>query len=690
MKLRFLLFCAAAASILGAAGRPAATLRGAGVEYDISASGAVQAFLTQDGKRLTLDDSAPADEVWTGASRVDDFRTAGTRTRGGRFETVQRSASTGLEKTIAVQVQDGLALWTFSLRNAGKSNVSVHKLVLARHRLNASLAAASAPPFQFWSWHGASVKWGQDEVAPLAPGFVRPNILGSPVGEGEGGGLPVVALWTRDMGIAFGHLETAPRVLSLPVRVADDGRAEISAVLEPKITLKPGESYSAPRFFLLAYRGDYYEPLRAYSQALQKQGWKPPRPGREAYAPAWCGWGFSFNVTSALMTGAIPKLKELGFDWATLDDRWFQNYGDWEPRLDTFPGRGVQSMVQEFHKQGIKTQLWWYPLVAEDGMGKYPSHQYVLSQVVRDHPDWLILNADGSHAKMFRDLAGLCPAVPEVREYHRKLVQKFLRDWDFDGLKLDVIYSVPPCYNPKHHHKSPEDSIAAIGEAYHDIYYASLAVKPESVTQICPCGTTPNVGWLPYQNQAVAADPNGSVQVRRRIKMYKALLGSSFPVYGDHVEYTGQGWSGSDFASTIGLGGVPGSRFTWPGYGPNKNVFLTQEKSDLYKRWLALYKAKSLSSGDFRNLYVLGYDAPEGYAIEKGGTMYYAFFAPGVVRWQTSGTWQGELELRGLKPGKYRITDYVNGKDFGILDASSPKLKVSFEKSLLLEATRLR
>lgn len=66
----------------------------------------------------------------------------------------------------------------------------------------------------------------------------------------------------------------------------------------------------------------------------------------------------------------------------------------------------------------------------------------------------------------------------------------------------------------------------------------------------------------------------GSVQVRRRMKMYKALLGSRAAVYGDHVELTrisGTGDNeqdlGSDFASTLGTGGVLGTRFTWPDYG---------------------------------------------------------------------------------------------------------------------------
>ena len=56
---------------------------------------------------------------------------------------------------------------------------------------------------------------------------------------------------------------------------------------------------------------------------------------------------------------------------------------------------------------------------------------------------------------MTRNLATLCPAVPEVREYYKQLTERFIKDWDFDGHKLDNIYTVPVCYNPAHHHKSP-------------------------------------------------------------------------------------------------------------------------------------------------------------------------------------------------------------------------------------------
>jgi alpha-galactosidase len=174
--------------------------------------------------------------------------------------------------------------------------------------------------------------------------------------------------------------------------------------------------------------------------------------------------------------------------------------------------------------------------------------------------------------------------------------------------------------------------------------------------------------------------------------MYKALLGPDAAVYGDHVELSemdrvGKNWveHGNDFASTIGAGGVVGTKFVWPDPGPKfQAVNLTAEKEQHWKKWIGLYNQKMLSKGEFRDLYVYGYDTPEGYAIAKDGKMYYAFFAP------TKAEWKGEVELRGLKPGKYSVSDYTEGK--GLRSASADengvaKVPADFKDHLLLEVS---
>jgi alpha-galactosidase len=697
-------------------------LRTSTAEFDILPSGYVQGYLVNGAIRLTLDDpetlsAGASDYPVARGTEIRDFTLdiahpqvtnahGKMGAHGKRVEINGRSSAAGLEKTLAVEVYDdipNLAITTTTYRNAGNSEIPLDRIVTERHRLSAALADAKSTAYNLWSFQGSAYDWGKDEILPISQNFSRPNMVGGPGPKGLGGGLPVVDFWTARVGEAIGHIETLPLVMSLPVKVESDGRISAAVVIEPKTSLKPGEVYSTPRTFVAVHTGDYYEALRTWSTALELDGWSPAKPNQSVYAANWCGWGYEQDFTPAQMLGTIPKLKELGIGWATLDYRWFDAYGDWDPRSDTFPDDEMKKVADAFHKEGLRIQLWWQPLSVEDGHGKHAlSKPMVVSKVAREHPDWLILDEQGQPARLVSPVsttAAMCPALPEVQAYHRKLVERFIRDWGYDGNKMDSVFSVPRCYNPKHHHKSPDDSVNAVADVYKVIFQTTRAIKPESVTQICPCGTTPNLAWISFEDQAVTADPVGGFQVRRRIKMFKAILGPEAAVYGDHVELsemvktgtsaTGDDWLevGKDFASTVGTGGVIGTKFTWPGGPPRpayRYVRLTPEKEAHWKKWIGIYNSKMLSQGEFLNLYTIGYDTPEGYAIRKDGKMYYAFFLQ-----EHAAPWKGEIELRRLQPGRYRVFDYVNGKDYGVVDAAEPKVKAEFADHLLLEVTRL-
>jgi alpha-galactosidase len=679
-------------------------------EFQVTPNGYLRALLVVDGKKLSLDEpdantAASGESVSVGDAEIlFDFDLQHTQVQeatgkmgiGKRVEIPghkRMESGPSLSCKLQLEVYDkfpNILLSSVEYTNIGSSGVTILQSVNQKRQLSARTVDPKAKPWEMWSFHGSSYDWGKDDVLKLAPGFSQANVLGEAVKGGYGGGIPVAAFWTRQVGEAVGHVETLPVSARVPVKVAADGRINTEVDFAVNTTIKPGETYSTPRSFVSVFAGDFYEPLRIWSSVLQKEGWELPKPSSEAYKVSWCGWGYQENVTPAQMLGTIPKLKELGITWATLDDRWFDVYGDWNPRADTFPGDSIRKMTDAFHKEGVMVQLWWLPLGVEDGQGKYEAHKYAVSQVVRDHPEWLILDKNGKRARITRGLAALCPAVPEVRAYHKQLTEKFIRDWGFDGSKLDNIYSVPACYNPAHHHKSPQDSVNAMGDVYKEIFQTTRTLKPQSVTQTCPCGTPPSLAWLPFMDQAVTADPVGAVQVRRRIKMYKALLGPESAVYGDHVELTamtktGNEWNehGDDFASTIGPGGVVGTKFVWPDPGPKfKEVNLTTAKEERWKKWIGLYNEKMLSKGEFLDLYVTGYDVPEGYAIEKDGKMYYAFYvAPGPE-------WTGEIELRGLKPGPHHVRDYAEDKDLGTVDPAAngvAKLAVKFKDHLLIE-----
>jgi alpha-galactosidase len=537
-----------------------------------------------------------------------------------------------------------------------------------------------------WSMQGAAVKWGQDFAFPLTNGFKRDNFLGHLDGA-EGGGIPVNYIWNAQLGFALSHIEPKPKDWYMPVNVLKkNGSVRIALQEKRKYNLQKGQSITGLRTMLSIHQGDFYAPLAQYREMMSAQNLSSPKANLEDYEPVWCSWGYEFDVRPEEIYGVLPALKDLGIHWLTLDDRWFDKYGDWNPRQDMFPG-GIKQMkllVNKIHHAGALAQLWWYPLAVEDGNYGWESHHYQNSNTFLSHPEWVCINTNGKVARNNRKLAILCPALLDVQEYIADLSRRFIQEWGFDGHKLDNIYTIPACYNPAHHHVRPEESIEALAEVYKIIYETTKALKPNSVIQICPCGTPLTFSLIPYMDQAVTADPTSSAQIRQRIKFYKALLGPQAAVFADHVELSDDG---IDFASEIGPGGIPSTKFIWP---PNPEVFnrvkeiwsLTNEKKDIIQSWLELYRKYRLSEGEFLNLYDLANDIPEGYAIYKDNCFYYAFFTGDLNK-----GYDGNITLRGLEKKTYRIFDYARKQQLGIVYGPIAQLYVNFKGYLLLEAS---
>ncbi len=592
-----------------------------------------------------------------------------------------------LRRTLAV---DAYPQWPNALilqaryENLSETPVTLERVTDTCLQLDSSRTDPDLAPNAFWSFQGASVEWGQDLAFPLPSFFSRDNYLGHLDGA-EGGGIPVVYVWNRQMGVALAHIEPVPQLWYMPVRGGSRNGARVALEKREPVVIPPGGQAQGLRTLLSVHQGDFYAPLALYAELLAAQGLRPAETNAEDYAPAWCSWGYEFDVKPEEMLGVIPKLEELGITWASLDDRWFDTYGDWNPRPDTFSGGADQmrAMVNALHQAGIfYAQIWWYPLAVEDGVGGYESHTYAIADLVKEHPDWLCHNADGSVAHNNRGLAILDPAIPGVQEHIVEMTRRFIEDWGFDGHKLDNVYFVPPCYDSPYHER-PEDSLAAFTEVYRLIHETTRQLKPHSVTQVCPCGTPPTFSLLPHYDQAVTAAPTSSRQVRRRIKFYKALLGARAAVFADHVELSDDG---VDFASAIGTGGVPGTKFIWPEDDALRSRLmewhgLDPEKEALWSKWFDLYNRYRLSEGEYLNLYDIAYDVPEGHVIRKENRLYYAFYTP-----EADDHFDGTVELRGLEERAYRLTDYVNGNDLGAVRGPTATLQVTFKGSLLMEA----
>jgi alpha-galactosidase len=584
----------------------------------------------------------------------------------------QRLTVTGksgqLIKTVVVTVYDdfpAMAVFDVQYTNTGKTSIAVTKWTNNNYTMSAQ-AKAGIPAF--WSYQSGSYEKRPNWVVPLKANFAQKNYLGMNASD-YGGGTPVIDVWRRDVGIAVGHVELRPKLVSLPVSMPDANHARIAVEYEKKMMLKPGESFHTFRTFVAIHLGDYFRTLQEYRRFMMAQGLRPAEPPADGKDAIWCAWGYGRTVRPQQVYDTLPMVKKLGFKWVTLDDGWQNNVGDWALDPKKFPNgdADMKALVDRIHQEGFRAQLWWSPLSAVPD-----------SELLKEHPDYALLNEDGSKRKIsWWNSYYLCPADKAVVEYHKALVRKILVDWGFDGLKLDGQHmnGAPACYNPAHHHARPEDSVEAMPDFFRAIYETAQALKPGALVEFCPCGTSYSFFTMPYFNMSVASDPTSSFQVRSKAKTLKALMGDDLPFFGDHVELSD---GGNDFASTLGVGGVVGTQFVLPSLVSKRSKSdLTAAREANFEKWLQIYREKMLSRGQYLGeLYDIGFDVPETHIIRRDQTMYYAFFAK---------HWKGSVELRGLEDRKYTVSDYVNGKSFGTVSGNKARLAVDFNDHLLLE-----
>lgn len=636
--------------------------------------------LSSRGKALTP--YQPSESLLLAGSEVHDFTFTGQQELqvndalhgAGHQLIVTGSSDGGIEKQVAVtffDLQPGFAVLQTRYRNQGSAPLEIAGWRNAAHEL------ADAPG-GFWSFSGATHTDRRDWVQPLKPDFEQRNTLSMDSSD-YGGGTPMANLWRRDVGLAVGHVEPVVRLLDLPVSKTPDG-GRIAVESTQASVLEPGQTLVTERTVLAVHTGDHFAPLQQYRRYMQAEGIVGPKAPDSAFAPIWCAWGYERDFTVEQILATLPKARELGFEWAVLDDGWQTNEGDWRIDKRKFP-RGdadMRDFVKKIRDQGMRARLWLAPLAADPG-----------SDVLHDHVDMLLLDQYGAFQTVtWWNALTQCPAYQPTVDFYVALVKKAIGDWGFEGLKLDGqhLNAVAPCHNPAHKHAHPNDSVEGLARFWQAIYDAAHEANPDAVVELCPCGTAFAFHNLPATDQYPSSDPLSSWQVRSKGKSIKALIGNRSSYAGDHVELSD---GRDDFASSVGIGAVISSKFTWPKDTdrptaplPPGGYVLDAEKEALWRKWVGLYTQHMLPKGEYLGaLYDIGFDKPEAHAIAKDDAMYYSFYAP---------EWNGPVQLRGLGEGRYRVRDLFNEVDLGEVDAGANTLKLSFKKFVLLQAIPLK
>ncbi|NDV46081.1 alpha-galactosidase [Paludibacter sp. 221] len=574
-----------------------------------------------------------------------------------------------IEKHVEIVVPDnfsGMLLFNIQYVNMGDKEATV--TAWANHQLRMKQTDTEMP---IWSLQASSSNRRDDWILPVTNGFYQKNYLGMNNSD-YGGGIPVVDLWRKDGGFAAGLTENTLKLVSLPVemgRYNDYATAGIVYEYDEPINFGKDDVIETYKSFVSVHTGDFFDPLKQFSHYMQSQGIQFAEPEEEAYEAVWCAWGYERMFTIDEVINTLPKVKELGFRWVDVDDGFQICEGDWETN-ERFPGgdKDMRRIADAIHKHGMKAKLWWAPLAADP-----------CSNILKKKPDMQLLTEEWAPEFItWWDSYYLSPVNPQTKKYTEELVKRFLKTWDFDGLKMDGqhLNCCQPDHNPASKLDYPEQAVELLPTFFEDIYNTAREIKPYAVIQNCPCGTAMNFFNMPYMNQAVSSDPTSSWQIRLKGKVYRAIF-DEIAYYADHVELSD---NGDDFPTQIGIGAVVGSKFTYPKDNPHvkQSYLLTPEKEKLYKKWVGIYNDKMLSKGDYLNLYDLTFDNPETHAISKDGKMYYAFYAD---------QWDGKIELRGLEKGReYTVCEYATDdmKTYTI-SGDSPYIEPEFTRNYLIE-----
>lgn len=554
-------------------------------------------------------------------------------------------------------------------------NLQITKEVNNSFKLDASQVNSTYNKHAFWLMQGGAYSTRPDWIFPVPDTLDAKNYMGKDeVSGNSGGGLPVLDIWSKETGFFIGSIREKPTFLSLPAKVNQEGDLLVSIEYNRNITFD--STYQSIPTVVGVHSGDYFNGLTTYASIMADRGFKmlETKADDPVYDADWCGWGLGPDFTQAQMTSMMPVLEELGFNTVTVDDGWFESYGDFIPKATIFPGgdKDVANFTMQFHEKGHPVKLWFTP-----GVGG--------ALTMEEHPEWFIRDKNGEMVTVDRfgvrrTAAFLCPALPQVQNYYKELVDLVINKWGFDGFKMDfeIINAMGECYAAEHAHTTPAESFEALPQLFKVISDESRMLKPKVILEICPCGMFPSFYKMPYYNQPVASDPNTTWQIRHRGKTIKALMGPKVPYYGDHIE---RFYDNNNFASMVGVGGIPGSKFvaieTDDGFlGKKYPVYLDSGRRKNFETWLKVYDETRLASGDYLNLYDIAYDKPETHVVRKNGTLYYAFYAD---------EWSGEVEFRGLADGEYEIIDYVTNRSLGKISGEK-KLPVQFSKYLLVKA----
>ena len=349
-------------------------------------------------------------------------------------------------------------------------------------------------------------------------------------------------LWPQDWGRAPCHSQLAE---DIPIAVALDGmgsnrlliacsepfeRVDFGLTTEERTCRLFGRfrffrQYSAPRsVYRVLVRLDARDVFwsDAVSEASQwiseTAGIRDTPPPEAAFEPLYSTWyAFQQDVRADVLEREFVLASALGMKTAILDDGWqtdgersdYSSTGDWTPVPSRFPD--MKAHVAAAHAAGLKYMLWRAgPFVGSESVAW---HRFKHMALRVETPDRAVLD----------------PRFPEVRKYLVSVYERCLKEWDFDGLKLDFIdefsfKGTDPAVKDGYAGRDFKSLPEATDRLMKDVIAHLKAIKPDVLVEFRQWYSGPAIRQ--YGNMLRAMDcPNDPTTNRKRIADLRLVSG---------------------------------------------------------------------------------------------------------------------------------------------------------------------